>query len=180
MMTVVAFTTAMATELGLEAQLADGLAAHQRDDAVRSALQLDLGHDPVRRDLGDDAHQAVARRATHLGRVGGQHGVLPGERGEREAVDHAAPGVVLHALEQSEVDPATDGVVAHAEERRRVLDPHLRHDSDHSSEGADVRGSVTTSDGPPVPGGVPRGTNGGAGRLPRTPHVRPRGLNLDG
>ena len=46
-MTVVDLMTATATGAELEPEVSDGLAAHQRDHAERSALQLDLGHHVV-------------------------------------------------------------------------------------------------------------------------------------
>ena len=49
-------------DAGLEAELVGGLAAHQRHHAVGAALHLDLGHDRVAHDPGDQADEAVAGR----------------------------------------------------------------------------------------------------------------------
>ena len=43
-----------------QAQLVDGLAAQQRDEPVRAGLDLDLGHDGVPHDAGDQAGEPVA------------------------------------------------------------------------------------------------------------------------
>ena len=45
--TFVDLITATASDAGLQPELADRLAGHQRDHPVRAALQLDLGHHPV-------------------------------------------------------------------------------------------------------------------------------------
>ena len=83
MMTVVAFTTAMATEPSFEAEFAHGFAAHERDDPMRAALQFDLRHDGVHRDRGHEPDQVVARRTTDLrrDRPGARRSSVRGARG---------------------------------------------------------------------------------------------------
>src|SRR5213594_205008 len=57
---------------GAQLELLGGLARHQRDDPVRPAGELDLGHDAVGLDPDDDARQPVARAAVRAVRAGAQ------------------------------------------------------------------------------------------------------------
>ena len=95
MMTVVALTTATANDARLEAELADRLGTHQRDDGEGSALHLDLGHHLVRGHLGDQSDEPVTRRTGDAERVRRRGGVIAGELGEHLSRDHLAARLVL-------------------------------------------------------------------------------------
>ena len=90
---------------GLEPQLADGLAAHQRDDPVRPALHLHLGHHLVGDHLGDQPDEPVAGGAADVGGIGGRVRVLAGEGGQRRTVDDLAVRPVGLRGQRAGVDP---------------------------------------------------------------------------
>ena len=113
----------------LQAELADGFAAHQRHHPEGPALQLDLGHHLVDDDAGDQADEPVARRPPDLGRVRHRGGLADcANLRELVAVDDLAAGCSsVSAGSVPTLDPAPDGVVADTEERGGLPDPNLRH-----------------------------------------------------
>ena len=125
--TFVDLITATASTPGSSPSSRDGLAAHQRDHPVRTALHLDLRHHLVGDHLGDQADEAVAGGPADARRVGGGVRVPAGELGQRGAVDDlAVRRVGLHG-KRAGVDPPPDGVVADAEQPGGLGDTELRH-----------------------------------------------------
>ena len=94
-MTVVALTTATATEPSSRPSSRTASLLISDTTRKRPALQLDLGHHLVRGDPGDQPDEPVAGRAAHLGGVGGQLGLSAGELGQLQAVHGQPAGVVL-------------------------------------------------------------------------------------
>jgi hypothetical protein len=110
----------------LETELVGRFPAHQRDDPERSGLQLDLCHNAVVLDPGDDAAQTVpgrgGRGVAWLGRLG----QLLSERGQLAALDRHPP-VLLDGIQPALFDPASYGVIADSEQGGRLADPQIRH-----------------------------------------------------
>lgn len=115
----------------LEAELAHRLARHERDHAERPALQLDLRHDRVGRDRGDEPGEPVAGRRTVRRRVVGRGRAPDRERREVRADDHGPSRRVGGRRQRPRLDPAAHGVVAHAEQLGGLADPEMRH-GEHS------------------------------------------------
>src|SRR5436190_11038782 len=111
----------------LEGELVDRLGAHERDDPVRPGLDLDLRHDRVPADIGDEADEPVARRAPYAGLVGCRTRILDGDPGEAGAVDDDPTGRVLRRRQPTRSDPPADRVVARREEVSSLADPKMRH-----------------------------------------------------
>src|SRR5690606_20696698 len=136
---------------GLQPELPGGLAAHQRDDAERTALQLDLRHHGVRHDPGDQPREAVpgggGGRAVQLGR----HRQLPGEARDLDPLEHLPAARVVGRLEGPLLDPPSHGVLTHPEEGGGITNPHLRHEDHHSGADAGSWGGSpqATSSTPP-------------------------------
>ncbi len=88
-----------------------------------AALDLDLGHHPVRDQAGDDSDESVSRRTPDGQWVGGGCGVLAGELRQHAAgYDQTARGIPLGG-EAAAVDPPSHGVIADAQQPGGVPDP---------------------------------------------------------
>src|SRR3954462_2492922 len=114
---------------GLQPEVVGGLAAHQRDEAVRPRLDLHLRHHTVTYDVGDDAAHPVAR--------GGQRRVGLGGRADegRQVGPGDDPVAVLVAFggQPPGVDPPPDGVGADVEQGGDLADSEHRHGGEYIS-----------------------------------------------
>ena len=126
-MTVVALTTATASDPTSSPSSRDGFAAHQRDHPVRAALDLHLSHHLVGDHRGDQPDELIAGRTTHPGRIGDRVGVTLREGGQLGAVHDGAPGRVPRRRQRAGIHPAPDGVVADPEQPGGLADAKLRH-----------------------------------------------------
>ena len=115
MMTVVALTTAVATDPS--SRPSSRTASLLISDTTRKGphCKLNLGHDFVRGDARNQADEPVAGRGPHPGGVLGKLGLVAGEVGKFQAVHGQPSGVVLHRGEDSVLGPAPDGVVTDPE-----------------------------------------------------------------
>ena len=71
-----------------------------------TGLDLDLGHDPVAADVGDDPGKMVASRLSGQRQRGFRRNDLEGDSSQFGAVDHEAAGGVVGDLHAAEVGPA--------------------------------------------------------------------------
>ena len=97
---------------------------------MRPGLDLDLGHDRVLHDAGDQAGEPVAdrRRRDVTGReLRGVAGELLGEPRQRRAVDRLPARRVGGRLDPAALGPAAHGVGADAEQVGCLFDPEGRH-----------------------------------------------------
>ena len=94
---------------------------------MRAALQLDLGHDRIHGDRGDDTDEPVAGAAAHTRRVGRSARLVDREGGECCAVNREATRCIGVGHKTAAVDPASHSVVADAEQLGGLTDPILRH-----------------------------------------------------
>ena len=136
---MVALTTATAREPTSRSQVARGLGRHERHHSVRAALQLDLGHQSLDLDTGDEADEPIARAAPHRAAVVGRSGDGDRACGELITGDDLSTRVVSAGAEQAVAHPSAYGVVAHADECRRITDPILRHETDDRSAVAEMQ-----------------------------------------
>ena len=110
-MTWVDLMLATATEPTSRPSSSTASARHERDDAERPGLQLDLGHHPVLQDAGDDAAHPVAGGLVGDAAHGCGRGDLLGDGGEVGACDdHPSSGVPV-AGQPAGVDHSADRVV---------------------------------------------------------------------
>ena len=118
--TFVALTAATASTAGLEPELVGGLPAHQRDEAVRSGLDLDLGHHCVPDDSRDQAADPVTRRFAHdrgLPQALFAAVELLAEAGEHRTID-GPTAAFGRRRKPAGIGPAADGVVADPQQIR--------------------------------------------------------------
>src|SRR5216683_5589157 len=111
----------------LEVELIGGLAGHERDEAERSRLHLDLRRDAVLDDLGHDTCEVVAGRLGPEGAGLGRLGVFCHEPGKLRAVDQAPAAIGAVGREPPRIDPPPHGVDTHAQEFCDLADPVLTH-----------------------------------------------------
>jgi hypothetical protein len=108
MIIMVALVTATACS-DLEPELDGGLGAHQRHDAVRAALQLDLRHQALHAHGGDEADEAVARAAHDVA------GIRPARErlGALGELGPARPGVLSRRADSVDPVVAPSGARCH-------------------------------------------------------------------
>src|SRR5260370_24088968 len=109
-----------------ELQLVDRFAGEERDEAVRTGLDLNLRGDAVFDDASDDAGKSVARglgdRNFGFGRPLGLR-----EAGERGAVDQPLPAGAANGREAPVIDHASNSVRADAEHLGCLSETIVRH-----------------------------------------------------
>ena len=115
---------------GSQLQLVCGLSRHERDDAMRPGLDLDLGRDLVLHHARDDARKAVARRLTDDGCRLRRVGQLQRELGQRRPVDQPLPAARTTRPQPPGLGPAPHRV--HADPQQLGGLPHLEFG--HSQE----------------------------------------------
>src|SRR5215207_949446 len=110
-----------------ELELVGGLPGHQRHHPVGAGLELDLGHDLVLDDPGDDPLEPVAGRlGDHLVTVG-QMPVAAHELGQGGPVDHPLAPLGPPGTQAAGVGPAADRVHADPEQLGHLADPVAWH-----------------------------------------------------
>src|SRR5215207_9081494 len=112
---------------GGQGQLVGRLPGHQRHHPVGAGLELDLGHDLVLDDVGDDALEAVpGRPGDHL-LVLGQVPMAAHELGQRRPVHDPLAALAPGRAQPARVGPAAHGVNADPQQLGHLADPVARH-----------------------------------------------------
>src|SRR5690606_32501553 len=98
------------------------------DQAERSALDLDLRHDPVTHDLGDEPDEPVPGGAPGIVRNLRCDGMVASDQRNVQSVDHLTPSIVCLGGQEAALYPATHRVVADPQVGRRIFYPQFRHE----------------------------------------------------
>src|SRR5215213_4224604 len=112
---------------GGELELVGRLPGHQRHHPVGAGLELDLGHDLVLDDVGDDALEAVAGRLGDHLLVLGQVPQAGHEPGQGGPVDHPLAALGPGRPQPAGVGPAPHGVDADPQQLGHLADPVAWH-----------------------------------------------------